>query len=784
MSCDIVPGFGKLKSRKSESLNPFDYQNMKINSKQLQNPNLRLPMAVTRQRTYWTAIALASLACRGIANAQATNASTSTNAPAASTTVSASSTNVTQLQETTVTAGADETSRDQILPDLGTSAYGINSAQITAIPGGQNAPISQVLLRAPGVAQDSAVNGDLHVRGEHGNLQYRINDVLLPEGVGGFGVGVDTRFVDSMKLITGALPAEYGYRTAGVVDIQTKAGGFVNGGEADLYGGSHNTIQPSVEYGGSVSNFSYFVEGKYFHTSLGIENPAPTHEAIHDISNQGNFFSYMSYTLDDTSRLSLMLSAIDNQFQVPNLPGNEAPPAAFPGAPGQPATFDSANLDENQNEQNYFAALTYMKTLGDMNLQVSGIGRRSSVHFVPDPVGDLFYFGEASDVQRTLDSGGLQADITDALNENHTLRGGVLFLGQSAQDNSTTTVYNFSGGAPSGMPFPIASNTSLYGYFTGLYLQDEWKIVPKLTLNYGARFDVFNSSFDNEHQFSPRANFVFKPWDTTTLHAGYARYFTPPQIELVPGGVTQFAGTTGVATNQIFANDPVRCERANYYDVGISQQIITNLTVGVDGYYKQAKNQLDDGLFGQTLIESAFNYENGITEGVEFTANYTTGGFSTYANVAIGTALGTRINSAQYLFTPEQLDYINAGNYVHLDHLQTVSGSFGVSYLWQESSNRSLLTYADAIFGSGLRTDLTTPNGVVPNGATLPNYYTLNLGAEQRFKLGEKKSLKARLDLVNITDVSYALRNGAGVGVGAPQYGQRRSFYATIGFAF
>ena len=115
------------------------------------------------------------------------------------------------------------------------------------------------------MAQDSAANGDLHVRGEHANLQYRINDVLLPEGITGFGLELDPRFVDSMQLITGSLPAAYGFRTAGVVDIHTKSGAFENGGAAEMYGGSYDTLRPSFEYGGSQGKWNYFMDGSYDH---------------------------------------------------------------------------------------------------------------------------------------------------------------------------------------------------------------------------------------------------------------------------------------------------------------------------------------------------------------------------------------------------------------------------------------------------------------------------------------------------------------------------------------
>ncbi len=140
--------------------------------------------------------------------------------------------------------------REGIQPELGASSFVINKQQLLDLPQGADAPFSQVLLRAPGVAEDSAANGDLHVRGEHGNLQYRINDVILPEGITGFGLELDPRFVGSMQLITGSLPAQYGFRTAGIVDIQTKSGTLDQGGGYSLYGGSFDTLRPSFEAGG------------------------------------------------------------------------------------------------------------------------------------------------------------------------------------------------------------------------------------------------------------------------------------------------------------------------------------------------------------------------------------------------------------------------------------------------------------------------------------------------------------------------------------------------------
>jgi outer membrane receptor protein involved in Fe transport len=400
------------------------------------------------------------------------------------------------------------------------------------------------------------------------------------------------------------------------------------------------------------------------------------------------------------------------------------------------------------------------------------------VHFTPDSIGDLYFNGVASDVQKKLYSGGLQADASCELNDKHTIRGGFMALDESVSDDTTTTVFNLdSAGNPTGSPFPIMDNNTLHGLFAGVYLQDEWNIFSTLTINYGARFDEFCSSFDKENQASPRINFIYTPTDSTTLHAGYARYFTPPPVEDVSGGsVAKFDGTSNASgTDQ---DDPVKAERANYFDAGITQKLAPGLQVGVDGYYKQAKNQLDDGLFGQTLILSAFNYAKGEIYGAEFTASCTKGGFSTYANLAYSVAKGEDWNSAQFLFSPADLAYVQ-NHWINLDHDQTVTGSFGAAYTWNEGKNRTTRIYVDAIYGSGLRTTVNTPND-----STVPAYYSINCGAEQSFKVGKGKTLKARLDVVNLTDNSYELRDGSGVGVNAAQYGARIGFFGSLSYIF
>ena len=130
------------------------------------------------------------------------------------------STDTQTLGEISVSAKLDQ-ARNQLSPDVGSSDYIFDRKAIDVLPLGEATPLNQLLLRAPGVTNDSY--GQLHVRGDHADLQYRINGVIIPESISGFGQALDTRIIDRLSFLTGALPAQYGYRTAGVVDITTRS---------------------------------------------------------------------------------------------------------------------------------------------------------------------------------------------------------------------------------------------------------------------------------------------------------------------------------------------------------------------------------------------------------------------------------------------------------------------------------------------------------------------------------------------------------------------------------
>ncbi len=674
----------------------------------------------------------------------------------------------------TVTADASRTSLRQ--KATGASVYRLTSETLRSLPQGQSTPLNQVILQAPGVAQDSF--GQLHVRGDHGDVQYRIDGVLLPEGINGFGQTLDTRFAQRLDLLTGVLPAQYGYRTAGVVDITPKSGAQdgssanPGSGGIDLYGGARGTFQTSVNAGGSQGSFLYYATATALANNLGIESPTPAVDPLHDHTNQLKGFGYFNWLLSPTLRLSLITGSAAGEFQIPDNPGQQ-PAYSFGGMPPQRLglLYPSANLNATQHEVNHYAILALKgEPSSDLSYQVALFSRYSSVHYHPDPVGDLIYNGVAADVFRSDTATGLQGDGTLKLGS-HTLGAGFFVSGENAVSDNTSSVFpaNASGEQTGQIPFFITDDHSKRGWLYGLYVQDRWQPTKKLSLLYGVRLDRV-SAYVQANQLSPRLIATYELSSVVSLHAGYAHYFTPPPLELIaPTSIEKFQSTTNALPTKVNTN--VVPERTDYFDAGISFRLTPSLQLGLDGYYKNVHDLLDEGQFGQALVFSPFNYGRGRVYGVEGTLEYRKGPLDLYGNLAYGAALGKEVVSGQYNFDPAELAYI-ATHYVHLDHDQTLTGSAGLSYQW--SRVRASL---DALYGSGLRRAFA-------NTRSLPSYLQVNLGLTGTIPTRRLGPFSWRISVVNLLDRIYEIRDGSGIGVGAPQYGPRRALYVGLSKRF
>jgi outer membrane receptor for ferrienterochelin and colicins len=671
------------------------------------------------------------------------------------------------VSEVVVTATRLDIAQRAIEPSLGATTFSMPQDFVTNLPGGANTQLNQVILQAPGATQDGF--GQLHIRGDHANIQFRLNNVILPEGLSVFGQTLSPRLASNIELITGALPAQYGLRTAGIVNITTKSG-FKTGGEASLYGGSHGVVTPSLEYGASSGSSSGFASATYTDTRLGVESPDGRSDPLHDHSRQGQVFGYFDHIIDETSRLSVIGGTSQQSFEIPNVTGLHPQTGLHVGSASDAL---SDQLNDRQSEGTSFVAATYLKTTDQFTGQASVFARYSRLSFKPDPVADLLFTGLAQAARKSDTAFGVQMEGLYRLTDAHTLRGGLIAQTDRSISKTRSQVFalDSAGRQTTDLPETIIDNASKTSNTYSVFLQDEWALSDQLTLNYGLRYDRLEA-FRTEDQLSPRANLVWRPWERTTIHAGYARYFTPPPFELVASAsVARFVGTTAEAPNGVL-NDLPRSERDDYFDLG-AQQKIGDLSLGIDTYYKRARDLLDEGQFGAPIIQTPFNYLRGYAKGVEFTVDYSHGAFSTYANLAISEAKGRNIVTSQFNFDPGDLAFI-ASHYIYLDHDQTYTASAGVSYHWGGAR-----VGGDLLYGSGLRRA-----GATPNSDVVGAYTQVNLSASRVFDGGMLDGVTVRADLINAFDEKYLIRDGSGVGVGAPQYGPRRGLFFGISRKF
>jgi hypothetical protein len=669
------------------------------------------------------------------------------------------------IEDSIVVTGGLPSEPAPVIFDRGATVHTLSSEQIELLPQGEDAPFQQVLLRIPGVVQDSF--GEVHVRGEHGNLQYRINGILLPESLNGFAQQVDTRFIASVTLSDGSLPAEFGFRNSAVVDLTAKRGDQLHGGEVSLSGGTYSTLQPSMQYGNSAGPFEYYAAGSYKQTGLGVENPSSSSRPLHDDSSQERGFSFLAYQIAPSRRLSLIASASLAAFEIPTVPGLR-PSFVVAGAEGQ----DSARLTDSQRERNGYVVLADQEIHGNLQFEAAAFGRYGNVAFSPDTTGDLVFSGVASRVDQNFLSQGLQLDASYASSDPHKVGAGVLLTREKADRSTDSAVFptDVAGQQASAVPLHIFDAGTLYGVLTGIYLQDEWRPLGHLTVSYGLRYDR-SDAFLRESQLSPRLSCVWAAGDRSTFHLGYARYFTPPSLQFIPpDSVALFRGTTNAP--ETLADSPPRAERADTFDLGLSRQMLPGWQVALDGFFKQATNLIDLGQFGRALLLAPFNYRKARVDGAEISTTVRAGGFAAYGNAAYVFTQAREITSAQFEFPLAELEYIRQ-HYIRLDHEGEISGSAGAAYTW-----RTTRAFVDLLYCSGLRRGFA-------NLDKLPAYEVVNLGIEETLPMpGAGVALKLRLEVANLFDQIYPLRDGTGIGIAASQYGPRRSLFSGLALLF
>jgi outer membrane receptor protein involved in Fe transport len=651
------------------------------------------------------------------------------------------------------------------LTTTGASKYTFTARDITGLPQAEATPLNQVLLQMPGVALDQ--NQEIHIRGEHAGVQYQMNGILLPLDTNNdptFTQLLNSYFVKSVSLIDGVLPAEYGYRTAGVVEISTKNGCDDPHNEFTIYGGQRDTAQPSFQLGGCGGKFSYYLTGVYTHSNLGLSSATRGPDPIHDGVDQGQGFAYLTYSISPTTQLSLITGMTVAHNQFPNVPG-ETPEFTLSGV--SPADFPSADIDSTLDQQDYYGVLALNGALGsNADYQLAYTMHYDRENFNPDVISDLIYQGIAPKVFDSDFSNSAQGNLTYRWND-HTLRGGFYFGEYGVEANNTSQVFPLKSGVPLTVPVSITADLNKINLVYGVYIQDTWQLNEKLSVNFGSRWDRA-SGLVNDSQFSPTINFVYKPRRDTTVHAGFARNFQIPNFQGVSPGIAALQHTTGGVGPGIPLNTSLDAETDYTWDLGYTHQITPQLVLSQDSYFRMDRHYIDEGQFGFVPIDAPFNYVRGYGAGLENSLTYNlpnlTLRFSSY--VAREEVRG--VATGQYNFPPvSQLNYIDR-HFIVLDHTPLVGGSGGAAYKWKTWQ----FTF-DGLFSSGLR-------GGLDNRAQLPKVWQFNLSAAKSLDLPLLGHIENRVILLNLFDRINLIRPSTGIGVFQSAYGPRITVYDAL----
>jgi outer membrane cobalamin receptor len=597
------------------------------------------------------------------------------------------------------------------------SSTEISPKTIFALAGSDN--LSKILYTVPGAAQGPF--GEVHFRGAHTEITYRVDGVNIPSTVSGsFSDILDPQDIQSIDVMTGGYPAEYGNSLAGVVDITTRQH---TENEIGIKEGNFNTHSINFNVSGNKSAFTYALSGISYMTGRGIDTPVinPIHDELIKHALFGNF----SYMLDNDDRLSVLLYGNISQYQIPNTDEQQA-----------------FGVNDNQNESNdYETVLWHHNFKSDSNLVVSVYRRGSTLGYDGSPAdlygGTLTSPAYLNNVAESFLGSGAQANYTNDVIKHNQIKAGISYKYLINKQGF------FLAESPQSYP-PFFDNHTDRGFEYSGYAQDELHYDP-LTVNAGLRYDAINE-YVTADQLSPRIGIAVKLFKTNSIHGYYGRFFQPAPLE-----------NLHVNSIPMFANQnmsiPLQPERDNYFEVGDQQMITDYLLAKLTWYYKLMTNVIDYNQLLNSNIYVPYNIQSGYTRGVEFSLkSREIAGLSGEFNIAWERSQGKGAITGG-LFTVQPVP----PGYFYFDHDQTYTSSALINYRYGQ-----FWSMLDLEYGSGLPYGDNPVTGQV-NYLRVPPHtiagFDVGYNFDKEFYLGKSD---IELDIGNILNTSYLINQENG----------------------
>jgi Carboxypeptidase regulatory-like domain/TonB-dependent Receptor Plug Domain len=513
---------------------------------------------------------------------------------------------------------------------------------------------SLVTLSSPGVAADS--NGLFHGLGDHASNSFSVDGQPITDQQSKvFSNQLPTNSIQSLEVISGAPPAEYGDKTSLVIVATTRSGQGLTKPTGDIASsfGTFGSATGSFDLGYGGKNWGNFFEADGLNTGRFLD--PPEFVVFHDKGNEENLFDRVDYQFTNVDSVHLNLNYSRSWFQTPNAYDNlDVSNVVSGGAGPNPVFANVGNTDQKSKIETFDIAPTYTRLFGTNSvLNFGGYVRRDGYNYYPsgNPLADLGppSLQTSSIAQyRTLTNAGLRTDFTYTKGI-HTIKAGAVYEQTFLRENDSLGIveptYAFSAPCtdangspiagysdpsqcPNGnqnpaflpvlLPYDLTRGGSLYHYFghtdvkeMALYIEDQIKTGNWL-FNVGIRGDLYNG-LAVERQAEPRVGIAYSVKPTNTvLRVSYARTLETPFNENL---VLSSTGCSNAVLAPLLVCTPgvsgtLQPGFRNEFHAGFQQAFGKNFVFSGDYIWKYTHNAFDFSVLGNTPITFPIDWHN------------------------------------------------------------------------------------------------------------------------------------------------------------------------------
>ncbi len=538
---------------------------------------------------------------------------------------------------------------------------------------------SLVTLASPGVAADS--NGLFHGLGDHASNSFSVDGQPITDQQSKvFSNQLPSNSVQSIEVIDGAPPAEYGDKTSLVINVTTRSGmGLTKPvGNISTSYGTFGTATGSVDLGYGGKSWGNFFEIDGLNTGRFLDPPEFT--VFHAKGNEQNVFDRVDYQISSADSIHTNFNYSRSWFQNPNTYDQLNVMNVVSGGTSPSPVFDNVgNADQRSKIGTYNIAPTYTRILGtNAVLNFGGYVRRDDYNYYPtaNPLADLGPIqSESVSQQRSLMNAGLHAELTIQMGIN-SIKAGTVYEHTFLREHDNLGIVNatfnspcvdangnplpgftdpsqcaaagFVSNDPSAggsfdltlLPYDLTRSGALYHYFghtdvkeLALYLEDQIK-TGNWVFNLGIRGDLYNG-LAVARQAEPRLGIAYNVKRTNTiLRVSYARTLETPFNENL---VLSSQGCLNDVLSPLLAcnsgvSGTLQPGYRNEFHAGLQQAFGKNFVISGDYIWKYTHNAFDFSIFGNTPIFFPIDWHNSKIPGFTLRAdvpNYR--GFSAFA---------------------------------------------------------------------------------------------------------------------------------------------------------